>query len=47
MEAKTSYEIYLERYCKTYHITPEEAEQHVIVKDVKAYYEENENRRLK
>ena len=38
-EANKDYERYLERYCKTYGYTREEAEKHQIVKDVKEYYE--------
>lgn len=36
----SDYERYLERYCKTYHISPEEAEKHLLVREVKAMYEE-------
>lgn len=38
-EANKDYERYLERYCKMYGYTREEAEKHQIVKDVKEYYE--------
>ena len=41
--SKSNYELYLERYCKTYGLTPEEAEQHYVVRDVKKYYEESES----
>lgn len=40
MTAKERYEKYLEGYCETYRITPEEAEQHATVKEAKKYYEE-------
>lgn len=40
MTAKERYEKYLEGYCRTYRITPEEAEQHATVKEAKRYYEE-------
>ena len=42
MTSKERYEAYLKKYCKTYHITPEEAEQHATVKEAKKYYEEEE-----
>ena len=38
-EANKDYERYLERYCKMYGYTREEAEKHQMVKDVKEYYE--------
>lgn len=38
-EANKDYERYLERYCRQYGCTREEAEKHQLVKDVKEYYE--------
>lgn len=38
-EATKDYERYLERYCRQYGCTREEAEEHQLVKDVKEYYE--------
>ena len=40
MTAKERFEGYLDRYSRTYRITPEEAEQHAMVEEVKEYYEE-------
>ena len=37
--AETDYRNYVERFAKCNHITVEEAEQHLIVKDVKKYYD--------
>ena len=37
--AETDYRKYVEKFAKCNHITVEEAEQHLIVKDVKKYYE--------
>lgn len=34
------FERYLERYCKKHEISPEEAKEHYLVKEVKVYYEE-------
>ena len=42
MTAKERYEEYLDKYSRTYRITPEEAEQHATVKETKKYYEEEE-----
>ena len=36
----TDFDIYLERYCEMYHVTPEQAKEHVLVKEVKKMYEE-------
>lgn len=36
----TDYEIYLEKYMTKHELTKEEAENHLIVKIVKKYYEE-------
>lgn len=36
----TEYEKYLEKYCIKHEISKEEAEQHKLVKEAKAYYEE-------
>ena len=37
--AETDYRNYVKKFAKCNHITVEEAEQHLIVKDVKKYYE--------
>lgn len=34
------FEAYVERYCKSYGLTPEEAKEHKLVQEVRAYYEE-------
>ena len=34
------FESYLERYCRHYNITTEEAKQHRLVQEVKKYYED-------
>lgn len=39
MEKENDYESYLERYCKSHNLTPEEAEKHKLVQEVKQYYE--------
>lgn len=39
-EVKSDYELYVERYAKDRGITPEEAKEHAIVKDVEKYYKE-------
>ena len=41
MNEKTSYELYLEKYCAVNKLTPEEGASHKIVQLVKSYYEEN------
>lgn len=41
MDVKTNYEEYLEKYCKSYNVTPEVASTHKLVQLVKSYYEEN------
>lgn len=38
----TRFEEYLERFCKLYGLTSEEATQHKIVQEVKRCYEEEE-----
>lgn len=38
-KAKEKLDIFLDKYCKKHKITPEEAKEHQLVKDVKAYYE--------
>lgn len=43
MSWEEKYERYLERYCKTREITKEEAETHAIVKEVKEYYQNDDN----
>ena len=35
---KDDFDIYVERYSKCYHITPEEALKHKLVQDVRTYY---------
>ena len=35
----TDFEIYVEKYSKAYHLTPEEAKEHKLVQEVKEYYE--------
>lgn len=37
-ETKSDFEQYVEKYCKTYRISPEEAKKHKIVQNVKEYY---------
>ena len=41
-EQKTKYELYLERFCESHHMTHEEAEQLAIVREIKRNYEEDE-----
>ena len=41
-KAKSDYEEYLEKYCKSRGFCREEAERHLIVQDVKRMYEEKE-----
>lgn len=36
------FESYLERYCKQYGVTPEEAKEHRLVQEVKEYYGKEE-----
>ena len=36
------YHEYLQKYAKKHNISEEEAEQHVIVKEIKAQYEKND-----
>lgn len=33
---------YIERYCKSYKLTPDEAKERAEVREVKKYYEETE-----
>ena len=40
MEEKTNYELYLECFCESHHMTHEEAEQLAIVQEVKKSFEE-------
>ena len=40
----SDYEIYLEKYCKTYGVTKADAEKHYLVQAVKHYYEEEERK---
>ena len=42
MTVKERFKQYLDRFSRTYRITPEEAEQHAIVEEVKEYYEEEQ-----
>ena len=41
-QAKSDYEEYLEKYCKSRGFCREEAERHAIVQEVKKRYEEKE-----
>ncbi len=34
------FELYLEKYCRTYGYSEEEAREHALVKEVKKYYDE-------
>lgn len=36
------FEEYVRRYSRKHEITPEEAKEHALVKEVKAYYEERD-----
>lgn len=36
----TDFDIYLERYCKQYGYTKEEAKEHALIKEVQQYYNE-------
>lgn len=38
----SDFEEYVEKYCKQYELTPEEAKEHKLVQEVKSYYEEKE-----
>lgn len=38
----SDFEEYLEKYCREYGLTPEEAKEHKLVQEVKAYYEERD-----
>ncbi len=38
-ETKSDFEEYVEKYCRTYNVTPEEAKKHKLVQNVKEYYE--------
>ena len=40
-EAEKAFEEYLEKYCKKHGYSKEEAEKHVLVKNVKQYYEDS------
>lgn len=44
--ANTMFEKYLEGYCRKYKITPEEAQKHQLVQDVKKYYIEEYGTRI-
>lgn len=37
---------YIERYCRQYGYTPEEAKNHALVKEVRKYYEEEDNEKI-
>ena len=37
------FEAYVERYCRQYDVTPEEAMEHKLVQEVKLYYEITES----
>lgn len=36
------FEEYLQKYCKKHEVTPEEAKEHMLVREVKVYYDELE-----
>lgn len=40
-DVESDFEAYVERYCRKHKITPEEAKEHAMVREVKAYYEED------
>ena len=40
-EAEKAFEEYLEKYCRKHKCSKEEAEKHLLVKDVKKYYEDS------
>lgn len=42
MDSQTRFKDFVERFAKSYRITPEEVKKHAIVKEVKLYYEEEE-----
>lgn len=44
-EVEKDLEEYVKKYSIKHEITPEEAKQHQLVKDVKAYYEEEYSRK--
>lgn len=41
-EIKNDFEEYVEKYSRSYHVTPEEAKQHKVVQEVKKHYEGRE-----
>lgn len=41
-KVEADFEAYVKRYCKKHKITPEEAKEHALVKDVRKYYETEE-----
>ena len=43
MSAVEDYEEYLRRYCIKHHVSKEEAETHALVKQVKHYYDLDDN----
>ena len=40
--SKTAFETYLKKYCESYDVSPEEAEKHKIIQEIKSYYEDDE-----
>ena len=44
-DLEKDFETYAKKYSIKHGITPEEAKQHQLVKDVKAYYEEEYSRK--
>ena len=42
MKYMSDFEVYLEKFCSQHNLTSEEAKEHRIVQEVKAYYEEKE-----
>lgn len=41
-KVEMDFNAYVERYCKKHQITPEEAKEHLLVKEVRKYYESEE-----
>lgn len=41
-ETEVKFNEYVEKYCRTYNLTPEEAKRHRLVQEVKKSYEEEE-----
>lgn len=43
---KSDYEVYLEKYCRTYGYPPEVAKEHYLVKEYEKYCKERESGRI-